>query len=137
MIYVNSQFMYKLISCLQSIKSKNKYFLTHVHVYLILMLQTNVFNRTSTNHKKNGFMLFYSDMFNMATCSACTTMISVKNSNVKENTKPRKATNLTNLQYIGNFSRREIFVKMRIRRCVKFSLSPIFAISMTLNEDVK
>ena len=61
-------------------------------------------------------MLFYSDMSNMATCSACITVISVKNSNVKENTKPRKATNLTNLPYIGNFSRQEILVKMRIRR---------------------
>ena len=37
-------------SCLQGIKSKNKYFLIHVHVYL--MLRTNVFNRTSTSHKK-------------------------------------------------------------------------------------
>ena len=58
MIYVNSQFMYKLISCLQSIKSKNKYFLTHVHVYLILMLQTNVFNRTSTSHKKKMVLCY-------------------------------------------------------------------------------
>ena len=38
------------------------------------MLQTNVFNRTSTSHK-NGFMLFYSDMSDMAACSACLTVI--------------------------------------------------------------
>ena len=36
----------------------------------------------------------------------------------------------------GNFSRREILAKMPLERCVKFSLSPIFAISRTLNEDV-
>ena len=38
--------------------------------------------------------------------------------------------------YIGNFSRREILAKMMLGWCVKFSLSPIFAISWTLNEDV-
>ena len=38
--------------------------------------------------------------------------------------------------YIGNFSRWEILAKMMLGRCVKFSLSPIFAISRTLNEDV-
>ena len=131
-IYVQAHSMANIFwtSCLQSIKSKNKYFLIHIHVYLILMLQTNVFNRTSTSHKKKWF---YAILFRYA----CITVISVKNSNVKENTKPRKATNLTNLPYIGNFSRREILVKMRIRRCIKFSPSPIFAISMTLNEDVE
>ena len=38
------------------------------------MRQTNVFNITSTSHK-NGFMLFYSDMSNMAAYSACITVI--------------------------------------------------------------
>ena len=64
-------------------------------------------------------------------------LICLHNRDLKENTKHRKATNFTNLPYIGNFSRREILVKMTIPRCVKFSLSPIFAISRTLNEDVK
>ena len=40
------------------------------------------------------------------------------------------------IPYIGNFSRREILAKMPLGRCVKFSLSPIFAISWTLNEEV-
>ena len=40
------------------------------------------------------------------------------------------------IPYIGNFSRREILAKMSLRRCVKYSLSFIFAISRTLNEDV-
>ena len=35
------------------------------------------------------------------------------------------------------FSRREILAKMMLGRCVKFSPSPIFAISRTLNEDVQ
>ena len=83
------------------------------------------------------YAILFRYMSNMATCSACITVISVKNSNVKENTKPREATDLTNLPYIGNFSRREILVKMRNRRCVKFSPCPIFAFSMTLNEDVE
>ena len=39
--------------------------------------------------------------------------------------------------YIGNFLHREILAKMLPGRCVKFSLSPIFAISRTLNWDVK
>ena len=39
--------------------------------------------------------------------------------------------------YIGNFLHREILAKMTLGRCVKFSLSPIFPISRTLNEDVK
>ena len=39
--------------------------------------------------------------------------------------------------YIRNFSRREFLAKMTLGRCVKFSLSPFFAISKTLNEDVK
>ena len=30
--------------------------------------------------------------------------------------------------YIGNFSRQEILAKMKQGRCVKFSLSPIYAI---------
>ena len=115
-------------SCLQGNKSKNKYFLIHVHVYL--MLQTNDFNRTSTSHKK----WFYAILFRYVWygCLLC-----LHNRDLKENTKPRKETNFTNLPYIGNFSLREILVKMRIPRCVKFSLSPIFAISRTLNEDVK
>ena len=36
----------------------------------------------------------------------------------------------------GIFPRREISAKMTLGRCVKFSLSPIFAISKTLNEYV-
>ena len=40
------------------------------------------------------------------------------------------------LPYIGNFSRRGILAKMSLGWCAKFSLSPIFAISRTLNEDV-
>ena len=40
---------------------------------------------------------------------------------------------LRELPYVGNFSRREI---LAIGRCVKFSLSPNFAISRTLSEDV-
>ena len=39
------------------------------------------------------------------------------------------------IPYIGNFSRRELLAKMPLGRCVNFSLSPIFAISRTLNED--
>ena len=105
-----------------------------MYMYILFLCFRQMFSTEQVPATKKKV---YSDMSNMATCSACTTMISVKNSNVKENTKPRKATNLTNLPYIGNFSRREILVKMRIRRCFKFSLSPIFAISMTLNEDVK
>ena len=73
----------------------------------------------------------------MAAFSACISVISVKNSNKKENAKARKATNFTYLPYIGNFSRRENLVKMRIPRCVKFSPSPIFAISRTLDKDIK
>ena len=38
--------------------------------------------------------------------------------------------------YIGNFSSREILAKMMLGWCVKFSLSPIFAISWTLNKDI-
>ena len=38
--------------------------------------------------------------------------------------------------YIGNFSRQVILAKMKLRRCVKFSPSHIFAILRTLNEDV-
>ena len=38
--------------------------------------------------------------------------------------------------YIGNFSRQEILAKMTLGRCVKFSPSPIFSISRTLNEDL-
>ena len=41
------------------------------------------------------------------------------------------------IPYIGNFSRREILAKMTLGWCVKFSLSPIFAISRTPNEYVK
>ena len=41
------------------------------------------------------------------------------------------------LPYIGNFLRKEILAKMTVWRCVKFSLSPIIAISRTLIEDVK
>ena len=41
------------------------------------------------------------------------------------------------LSYIGNFSRREILAKMMLGKCVKFSPSPIFAISRTLNKDLK
>ena len=40
------------------------------------------------------------------------------------------------IPYIGNFSRREILAKMPLGRCVKFSMSPFFTISRTLNEDV-
>ena len=40
------------------------------------------------------------------------------------------------IPYIGNFSRREILTKLPLGRCVKFSMSPIFAISRALNEDV-
>ena len=40
------------------------------------------------------------------------------------------------IPYIGNFSRRDILAKMPPERCVKFSLSPFFAIPRTLNEDV-
>ena len=40
------------------------------------------------------------------------------------------------LPYIRNFSRQEILVKMMFGRCVKFTLSPIFANSRILNEDV-
>ena len=40
------------------------------------------------------------------------------------------------IPYIGNFSRREMLAKMPLGRCVKSSLSPIFAISRALNEDV-
>ena len=40
------------------------------------------------------------------------------------------------IPYIGNYSRREILAKTPLGRCVKFSLSPIFAISKTLNESV-
>ena len=40
------------------------------------------------------------------------------------------------IPYIGIFSRQEILAKMTLGRCVKCSLSPIFAISMPLNEDV-
>ena len=36
----------------------------------------------------------------------------------------------------GIFSLREIFAKMTIRRCVKFAMRPIFAISRALKEDV-
>ena len=39
------------------------------------------------------------------------------------------------IPYIGNFSRREILAKRTLGRRVKFSLSPIFAISRTFNED--
>ena len=39
---------------------------------------------------KNGFMLFYSDMSNMAACSACITEILVKNSNVEEKNKTQE-----------------------------------------------
>ena len=38
--------------------------------------------------------------------------------------------------YIENFSHLEILVKIMLGRCVKFSLSPIIAISRTLNEDL-
>ena len=38
--------------------------------------------------------------------------------------------------YIGNFSRREIFAKMKFGRCVKFSPSPVFAISRIINGNV-
>ena len=34
------------------------------------------------------------------------------------------------------FSHQEILAKMMLGRCVKFSLSPIFAISWTLNENI-
>ena len=40
------------------------------------------------------------------------------------------------IPYIGNFSRRAILAKKTLRGCVKFSLSPIFAISRTFNENV-
>ena len=39
------------------------------------------------------------------------------------------------IPYIGNFSRRGIFAKTTLGRCVKFSLSPIFAISRNRNEN--
>ena len=42
---------------------------------------------------------------------------------------------ITILQYIGNFLS-GIFAKMTLGRCVKFSMSPIFAISRTLNADI-
>ena len=42
-----------------------------------------------------------------------------------------------NIPYIGNFSRQEILAKMTLGSWVNFSLSPIFAISMTLKEEVK
>ena len=38
--------------------------------------------------------------------------------------------------YIGNFLHWEILAKMTFGGCVKFSLSPIFAFSRTLNEDI-
>ena len=46
------------------------------------------------------------------------------------------ATNARNIPYIGNFSRRENSAKRTFGKCVKFSLSHIFAISKTLNEYV-
>ena len=48
----------------------------------------------------------------------------------------KKKPDLLPLPYIGNFSRWEILAKTTLGRRVKFSLSPIFAISRTLNEDV-
>ena len=49
----------------------------------------------------------------------------------------RTCTTLDLIPYIGNFSRRVILAKMTLGRCVKFSLSLIFAISRTLNENVQ
>ena len=40
------------------------------------------------------------------------------------------------IPYIGNFLRQEILARMMLGSCVKFSLSPILAISRTLNEDL-
>ena len=40
------------------------------------------------------------------------------------------------IPYIGNFSRLEILAKMPLGRCVKCSLSPIFAISRRINKNV-
>ena len=45
--------------------------------------------------------------------------------------------NVSSYRIIGNFSRREILAKMPLGRCVKFPLSPIFAILRAVNEDVK
>ena len=41
------------------------------------------------------------------------------------------------IPYIRNFSHPEIMAKMKLGRCVKLKLSPIFAMSRTLNEDVE
>ena len=43
---------------------------------------------------------------------------------------------LCKILYIRNISRWEIFAKMTLGRCFKFSVSPILAISRTLIEDV-
>ena len=40
------------------------------------------------------------------------------------------------IPYIENFSRREILAKTTLLRCVKFSLSSIFAILRIFNESV-
>ena len=48
----------------------------------------------------------------------------------------KETSKINIVPYIGNFSRLEILAKIRLGRCVKFSLSPIFAISRTPNEDV-